>query len=145
MVEILDETNRFPHERELRTLLQALLDEYGLGDRELTLVLMEDAAIRELNRDHRGEDEPTDVLSYPTAEPDDAGMPTVAHLGDIFIGLGVAERQAAERGHDLLSETLVLAAHGLTHLRGYDHPTEEAWQIFDTAQRRILELRAAFA
>lgn len=141
MVEILDETSRYPRPEALRGPLERLLVELGLGEREVTVVLVDDAAIRTLNRDHRGEDEATDVLSYPTHEPDDRGMPEVAHLGDIVIGVETAARQASRHGHDLDAELLVLAAHGLTHLRGYDHPTEEAWQEFRRAQRRILELR----
>jgi probable rRNA maturation factor len=141
MVEILDETNRFPHVDLLRRTLDALLADLGLADRELTVALMDDEGVRRLNREHRGVDEATDVLSYPTAEPDDRGMPAVAHLGDIIIGTAVAGEQAREHGHDLLSEVLVLAAHGLTHLRGYDHPTEASWKIFRETQQRVLALK----
>jgi probable rRNA maturation factor len=143
VVEILDETNRFPHVDLLRHTLELLLQELGLSDRELTVVLMSDEGIRRLNRDHRGVDAPTDVLSYPTAEPDDRGIPTVAHLGDIVIGCDTAAVQAREHGHDLLAEVLVLAAHGLTHLRGYDHPTEASWKVFRETQQRALDLRPA--
>ncbi|MEX2535786.1 MAG: rRNA maturation RNase YbeY [Trueperaceae bacterium] len=143
MVEILDETNRFPHVDALEHTVTGLLGELDLGDREVTLVLIDDPAMRTLNRMHRGIDDTTDVLSYPTAEPDDSGMPTVDHLGDIIISIDTAGRQATEHGHDLLSEILVLAAHGLTHLRGFDHPTEESWEIFRSTQQRILALKPA--
>jgi probable rRNA maturation factor len=109
-----------------------------LHKRQLTVVLMDDAAIRRYNREHRGVDEATDVLAYPTAEPDDVAVPAVPHLGDIFISVETAARQAAEHGHDLASEVKVLAAHGLTHLLGYDHPTEEAWRVFHHHQQLIL-------
>ena len=66
--------------------------------------------------------------------------PEVEQLGDVFISLDTAARQAKEKGHDLETEILSLAAHGVTHLRGYDHPTEAAWQTFHQAQNRILEL-----
>lgn len=141
MVESLDETNRFPHAEVIGRTLDALLSELRLDDREVTLVLVDDAAMRRLNREHRGEDTATDVLSYPTGEPDDLGIPAVAHLGDIFISIDTAERQASEHGHDLLTETLVLAAHGLTHLLGYDHQTEDSWDIFRETQQRILALK----
>jgi probable rRNA maturation factor len=141
MVEILDETNRFPHVDVLGQTLDALLADLGLSDRELTVVLMDDDDVRRLNREHRGVDEVTDVLSYPTSEPDDRGMPAVAHLGDVIVGVGIAGEQARHHGHDLLSEVLVLAAHGLTHLRGYDHPTEASWNIFRETQQRALALR----
>ena len=141
MVEVLDETNRFPHVNTLRDATQSLLEELGLAERELTVVLQDDETIRQLNRDHRGIDSPTDVLSYPTAEPDDDGIPIVPHLGDIIISVDTAARQASEHGHDLLGEVLVLTAHGLTHLRGFDHSTEEEWNIFRVTQQRILGLR----
>lgn len=142
VVEILDETNRFPHVDALEQAFNLLLEDLGLAEREVTVVLLDDPAIHRLNREHRGVDSPTDVLSYPTSEPDDGFIPTVTHLGDIIISVDTAARQAARHGHDLLSETLVLAAHGLTHLRGYDHSTEEEWNIFRATQQRILDLRS---
>ncbi|MDZ7800718.1 MAG: rRNA maturation RNase YbeY [Trueperaceae bacterium] len=142
MVEILDETERFPAPERLRNALQALLDEGGLSSKEVTVVLLDDAAMTRHNERDRGASGPTDVLSYPSFEPDDVGrgVPEVAHLGDVLIGVDVAARQAAHHGHDLAAEVLVLAAHGLTHLRGLDHATEAAWAPFHAAQRRILEL-----
>jgi probable rRNA maturation factor len=140
VVEIIDETNRFPQVETLYRTLDAFMEELGLKDRELTVVLCGDAEIRTMNHADRGIDQPTDVLSYPTHEPDDEGVPIVSHLGDIVISVDSATRQAAARGYDTMSEVLVLAAHGLTHLRGFDHPTEEAWQIFIKAQTRILQL-----
>lgn len=139
-VEILDETHRYRALDRLEQALQALLTELALDDREVTLVLVDDAVMAERNARDRGVDGATDVLSYPTFEPDDLGFPQVPHLGDIFIGLDTAARQAAERGHDLEQEVLVLAAHGLTHLRGFDHTDEVRWRPFRAAEGRILEL-----
>jgi probable rRNA maturation factor len=141
VVEILGETQRFPAPDRLAGALEAALHEAGLAGRELTVVLLDDAAMAERNQADRGVVGPTDVLSYPTAEPDDVGVPAVEHLGDILIGLDVAARQAPEHGHGLVEEVLVLAAHGLTHLRGYDHPDDAGWREFLEAQRRILAWR----
>lgn len=143
MVEILDETGRFPAPERLAAGLGALLREGDLGDREVTVVLLGDDAMRERNRADRGVDAPTDVLSYPTSEPEDVGVPLVPHLGDILVGVDVAARQAPDHGHDLVEEVLVLAAHGLTHLRGHDHPDDAGWAPFRAAQRRILEVAPA--
>lgn len=143
MVEILDETSAYPQakalQQDLQQALETLMHKHGLADRELTVVLVSDAAIQRLNRAHREEDTPTDVLSYPSAEPGDIGMPQIPHLGDIIISVETAARQAAEHHHDTRSEIKVLAAHGLMHLMGYDHDTEDAWQIFEKAQKLILE------
>lgn len=108
-------------------------------DREVTVVLVGDRAIRQLKRETWGEDAPTDVLSFPTYEPGDPFMPP--HLGDIFISLDTALRQAEARGHSLTREVALLASHGLTHLVGHDHPHAEGlgyeegatgpeWQVF---------------
>jgi probable rRNA maturation factor len=141
MLELLDETNRYPSTRRLRTILNAFLREQKILH-TVTLVLCDDATIHSMNLADRGEDYATDVLSYPTTEPDDVDMPEVDHLGDVFISLDTAERQAFTHNHDLESEILTLAAHGITHLRGFDHTTEEEWTIFRAAQQRVLELRA---
>ena len=123
--------------------LAALMADLG-SHKEVTLVFVDDAKIQRLNRAHRGVDAPTDVLSYPTSEPDDAAdgfvMPDVPHLGDIVISVETAQRQATEQGHSLTQEVKTLAAHALTHLLGYDHPTEEAWKRFRSNQARILTL-----
>ncbi len=141
MVEILVETPHCPSAEALAEPLQgaleALMARLELSDRELTVVLTDDVIIAARNLAHRGAGGPTDVLSYPTLEPGEE-MPEVPLLGDIFISVETAKRQAKVHGHALLSEVKVLAAHGLTHLMGYDHPTEEAWRIFREHQRLIL-------
>jgi probable rRNA maturation factor len=141
MVEILDKTNRYPSTRRLRTILNTFLREQKILQL-VTLVLCDDATIHGMNLTDRGEDYPTDVLSYPTMEPSDIDMPEIDHLGDIFISLDTAEKQATTHNHDLESEVLTLAAHGITHLRGFDHMTEDEWNPFRAAQQRVLELRA---
>ncbi len=139
-VEILDETQRYRPAERLQQALEALLADLGTEGRDVTVVLVDDATIHRRNLLDRGVDAPTDVLSYPTGEPDDEGFPTVDHLGDIFISIDTATRQAAERGVGVEQEVLVLAAHGLTHLRGFDHPSDERWEPFRAAERRILAL-----
>ena len=119
------------------------MQERGVGEREVTVVLLDDASIRALNRDHRGVDAPTDVLSYPTHEPDDIGVPEVPHLGDIFISLETAAKQAAAHGHTPETEVAILAAHGLLHLLGLDHETEAAWETFENVQNRMVTLLEA--
>jgi probable rRNA maturation factor len=140
MIDLVDETGSFAQSPRLLQVLTAYLEERGLGDRELTLVLLDDALIRSFNLRDRQLDEATDVLSYPAVEPDDVGMPVTPHLGDVLVSTETAARQAEAQGHALLEEVLVLTVHGLTHLLGYDHATEAEWQIFEAAQSRVLEL-----
>lgn len=142
MIDYIDETAAFEQGPRLLQVLAAWLVEQRLAERDLTLVLLDDAGIRAFNARDRELDEATDVLSYPAAEPDDVDMPVTPFLGDILISTETAARQAATEGHSLLDEVLVLAAHGLTHLLGYDHATEAEWQIFEAAQSRIKELNS---
>lgn len=100
----------------------------------VSVAVVTDARVRALNRDYRQKDYATDVLSFP-AEDRPAGSPTKAervnarsiphHLGDIVIAQGVARRQAKAAGHAEATELRVLALHGLLHLLGYDHETDE--------------------
>jgi probable rRNA maturation factor len=88
---------------------------------EVSIVFVTDARMRKLNREYRGEDKATDVLSFP-AHP--SHRPLFGALGDIVIAAGVAARQAKAAGHSFGTEARVLALHGLLHLMGYDHETD---------------------
>ncbi len=149
MIELTDETEQLT-EDELE-LLEKVLSDWLLkqgheqqGELPLfSLVLIDDAAIAGLNARDRAVNGPTDVLSYPVHEPDDDGFPQLPFLGDVFISLDTATQQAHSAGHDLLHEVLVLAAHGFTHLQGYDHRTEEEWKVFEAAQEMVVTLARA--
>jgi len=85
----------------------------------MTIAIVSDSRVQELNRRYRRKDMPTDVLSFPASDesPSDEG----GYLGDVVIAAGVARRQAKQAGHSLQHELRVLALHGLLHLLGYDH------------------------
>jgi probable rRNA maturation factor len=89
----------------------------------VTIALVSDARIRALNRQYRGKETVTDVLSfaYGASSPAGPAQPSLRHLGDIVIARGVATRQAAAAGLPLPAELRILALHGLLHLLGYDH------------------------
>lgn len=95
------------------------------GPVEVSLTLTTDARIHELNRDYRGKDSPTDVLSFSmlegdTVAPTPPGEPRL--LGDVILSLDTAQRQAAENGVSLEREVAWLISHGVLHLLGFDHP-----------------------
>ena len=140
MTEILGEARRYPSRNALKAALNALKTELCVGDKQLTVVLTDDTEIRALNQEHLEVDGPTDVLSFPLLELGDEGFPDVPHLGDVVISLDTAQRQADAAGHSLEIEVATLAAHGLTHLLGFDHPTENAWADFRANQTRIVAL-----
>ena len=84
---------------------------------DLSIAIVSDRRMRALNRQFRGKDAVTDVLSFPS---DERGF-----LGDIVIAAGVSNRQAKEAAHSAQTEVKVLALHGLLHLLGYDHETDD--------------------
>ncbi len=105
----------------------------------LTIALVSDARMRALNRRFRGMDRVTDVLSFPMGPaPADhsGGRVGDAQLGDVVIALGRAERQARAMGHARLTELKVLALHGVLHLLGHDHETDDG--AMSRAERRCL-------
>jgi probable rRNA maturation factor len=87
---------------------------------EVEVLLTDDLALRRLNRAWRGKNKATDILSFPAAE-DLRGT----HAGDLAVSLETAARQAGEHGHTLADEVRVLLLHGLLHLAGMDHETDQ--------------------
>lgn len=94
---------------------------------EVSVALVDDGYIQDLNRRFRGQDRPTDVLAFPMGEeePGAGDEPGVLLLGDVVISLPAAGRQATECGHGLAWEVARLAVHGTMHLLGYDHERDE--------------------
>lgn len=88
---------------------------------EVCVALVSDARIKALNRQFRGKDQVTDVLSFPADRPAGLRPGPRGFLGDIVIAAGVAKKQAKAAGHRLNIEIRLLALHGLLHLLGYDH------------------------
>jgi rRNA maturation RNase YbeY len=101
-----------------------LLGGLGLGDAELSLLLVSDAEMRKLNRAWRRRDRPTDVLAF--AQREGAGGAPAGLLGDVVISVDTARRQASEHGGTLGTEGERLLIHGLLHLLGYDHERSAA-------------------
>lgn len=97
---------------------------------EIGLRLTNDAEIQALNAQYRQQNKPTDVLSFATSEVDFPDFQEITasvplYLGDIVISVDTAKRQAQQQEHSLATELAWLAAHGLLHLLGWDHPDEE--------------------
>ena len=109
----------------VRRRAEKMLEHLGLEGVELSVGLVNDAAIHELNRSFRHKDKPTDVLSFSLLEGELAPLQKGAPLplGDIVISIETAARQAEERSHSLSTEISTLVVHGTLHLMGYDHHT----------------------
>ncbi|MBR6766249.1 MAG: rRNA maturation RNase YbeY [Clostridia bacterium] len=107
---------------------------------EVTVTLTDDDTIHEINREHRGVDSATDVLSFPLWNRREGEAPFVnpetdnVMLGDIIISIPHVKAQAEEYGHSERREAAYLCIHGILHLLGYDHMTEE-----DKKEMRFME------
>ena len=114
---------------------------------EVGVTIVDDEEIRELNRDYRGNDKVTDVLSFPQFETHDDifsdisedGEGVVTLLGDVVICYDQAIRQAEEYGTGVKRELTYLFVHSICHLFGYDHEDEEERRVMRSMEERILE------
>ena len=105
------------------------------GD-SLAICLVSERRMREMNREYRGVDSATDVLSFVDAEVDDPSGEV--HLGDIVVSVPNAARQARAAGHSLDRELRVLIIHGYLHLLGFDHETDDGTML---RKQRVLVRR----
>ncbi|HEX3463840.1 MAG TPA: rRNA maturation RNase YbeY [Candidatus Elarobacter sp.] len=139
--------------RALVRVLQRLLAEIGEDRTSVSLTFVRDPAMRELNREHRGKDAPTDVLSFPLHDPtafDRTGR-TRPHarstaadgaermLGDIVISVDTALRQAAEYDAPLEREVQRLLIHAVLHLAGHDHMEPNERAVMEAEERRLAD------
>jgi probable rRNA maturation factor len=102
---------------------------------ELVIRLVDEAESRELNRHYRGKDKPTNVLSFPFEAPPEVPLPL---LGDLVICAPVVAREADEQGKTLQAHWAHMVIHGLLHLLGYDHETDDDAQLMESRERELL-------
>lgn len=121
----------------VQRVISTALAQAGAGrDAEVSLLLCDDAAIRRLNADWRGQDKPTNVLSFPAAGPPPGGPPV---LGDIAVAWETTRREADQEGKTLEAHLAHLLVHGVLHLLGHDHATDPQAEAMEGLERRILE------
>lgn len=131
-------------EKRLHDGLNAVAHLHGLDDMtEVDITIVDDEEIHTLNREYRNVDRPTDVLSFALDEgeedePELIDGPEEHLLGDIIISAETAQRQGEEFGHGLEREIVYLAVHGLLHLLGYDHMTDEDKKIMRAKEEEAL-------
>ncbi|MCM3746362.1 rRNA maturation RNase YbeY [Paenibacillus pasadenensis] len=123
----------------------------GITEGEVAVTFVDDNRIHELNREYRGIDRPTDVLSFAMQEEsdeeldivyeveEDEELPFAEPLGDIIISVETAARQAEEYGHSLEREIGFLFVHGFLHLIGYDHQDDASEAVMTAKQEAVLQ------
>jgi probable rRNA maturation factor len=115
----------------LKKAVRAALAEAGADEAaDLTVLLTTDKRVKALNRDFRGKDKPTNVLSFPSDED--------GYLGDIAIAYGVTAKEAKAEGKTVLDHATHLTVHGVLHLAGYDHVTARQAKVMEPMETRIL-------
>jgi probable rRNA maturation factor len=134
-----------PLSREMEALLRkaarlSILRMKGNPSSEIGLILLDDSGIRALNRDYRGIDRATDVLSFPISERmvGHAGAYPMRLLGDIAISTERAAEQAVSYGHSFRREMAFLMVHGMLHLLGLDHEADAERAHMEKLQKQIL-------
>jgi probable rRNA maturation factor len=103
---------------------------------EISLLLADDAHVRELNRAWRGKDKPTNVLSFPA--PEHPGQPGPRHLGDIALAYETLVREAEDESKTVSDHFTHLVVHGVLHLLGYDHEFEAQAEIMEALEIKAL-------
>lgn len=119
----------------------------GEGAARVSISVVDDKVMRELNRRHRGIDDTTDVLSFPYADsdfPDAEGDPGRILLGEIVISSPRVRKQAREAGRTTRREFALMVVHGTLHLLGYDHCTEKEERVMFRLQQDILMKEGIF-
>lgn len=128
------------YEQDFTAIIEQALKTLDIEDDvEVSCVLVDDERIHEINREYRHIDRSTDVISFAMEDNDQfyvEGMPRT--LGDIFISVDHAKKQAEEYGHSLRREMCFLFTHGILHLLGYDHMTDEQEKEMFGLQDQIL-------
>lgn len=153
-IAIFDETERVndEHLKLIETIIIAAAKELKLKDNfEVSVTVVDNERIHEINREYRLIDRPTDVISFAIEDNDeedfeiffdemmeeDLELPRL--LGDLFISIDKAKEQANEFGHSFERELGFLTVHGFLHLNGYDHQTDEEEKEMSALQDKILE------
>ena len=116
---------------------EQILNALGCDAHELSIVIMGDPGIQELNLNFRGIDKPTNVLSFPMQEGEFSDI-TPGLLGDVVISVDRAEKEAKQAGISLDERISQLLIHGILHLIGFDHEIDD--QAADTMEKKSLEL-----
>jgi rRNA maturation RNase YbeY len=131
--------------RRLKSVAKRLLREVNEPDSALSISLVDDSEIAELNREHRGKDKPTDVLSFPLYEAGEQALAPSTNsgqgperlLGDVVISIDTARRQAADYDAPLQNELYRLLIHGILHVLGHDHEEPAERAAMEAEERRL--------
>ena len=137
--EIINETNEEITElNEVEKVVDFALKYQSIDNTIFNIIIVDEETIHKLNKEYRGKDSVTDVISFALEDDDTFVKTEYRILGDIYICLNKAKSQALEYGHSFLREISFLTIHGLLHLLGYDHMVKEEEEVMFKLQEMIL-------
>ena len=130
-----------PELTEIEKLMDYACNYMKLDNVTFNIIIVDNEKIHEINREYRGIDRPTDVISFALEDEKDMVLDSEAGriLGDIYISLDKCIEQASEYGHSFLRELAFLSVHGFLHLQGYDHMVKEDEEVMFKLQDEILD------
>lgn len=119
----------------LKNIVSLIFSDEGKGDNEINLRILNDNKMKKLNHQFRNKDKTTNVLSFPS---DDISIRHTKNIGDIAISLEYVEREAKEEGKTFEDHMIHMLAHGVYHILGYDHESDEMAVIMENKEINIL-------
>ena len=140
-IEIFNNTEeKIPELETVEKVLYSAMEKEKLNDTSFNLIIVDNDYIHNLNKEYRGIDRETDVITFALEDEDTLIIGDDERiLGDIYISIDRARSQAEEYGHSFLRELSFLAVHGFYHLLGYDHQTKEDEEVMFKKQEEVLE------
>ncbi len=123
---------------ELKSFLYKVCEDEKLDNVIFNVIIVNNEKIHEINKEYRGIDRPTDVISFALEDDKSFNRNDIRVLGDIYISIDKVKSQSEEYGHSFKRELFFLAIHGLLHLLGYDHMTKEDEKVMFGKQEEVL-------
>ena len=124
---------------ELKKFLENVCHDEKLDNVMFNVIIIDNPRIHEINREYRGIDRETDVISFALEDDKSFNRSDIRILGDIYISIDKVNSQSIEYGHSLLRELSFLAVHGMLHLLGYDHLEKKDEEVMFKLQEDILD------
>jgi len=136
--EIINLTNEEIDNKIIEKVIKATSKKLNIKNSIISIVLVDNEKIHEINKTYRQVDRPTDVISFAFLDESINPLSELTNLGEIYISLEKAHTQAIEYGHSFIRELSFLTVHGLLHLLGYDHMEKEEEKEMFELQDEIL-------
>lgn len=138
MIEVINETNETKYVDEITEVLYKGLDIMKVENAYMSVVIVDNKKIHEINKTYRNVDRPTDVISFAFEDNEGITPNNMRILGEIYLSVEKAKEQAEEFGHSEKREICYLSIHGLLHLLGYNHEEDEEKKVMRSLEEKIL-------